>query len=208
MIFKKLNLKFIFISIICLIVLIGLGFGFFCFVKKSKYNILPYEKVEFSNHKRYLEEQIKVLEILKKDDIASLIVTNPTPLNQQIVGCGHIYPSDIYIYKIDLNNDHILDVIAFVAAGRYGGTLGQSTIFYIVDKKGNLHEVFGDVTHGDIAIYKNKKGYRDIGIVHIFTDNNETAGISLVKWNGKEYQFFNAENKPLTKQYEEVFRHE
>jgi len=206
---KKLNRKLIIWGIPCLICLLIICYGLFHYFEKSKYNNLPYEKVKFSNTK-YPKEQQKALKILTKEEELEELYKNASKdseLNEEYVDKHfRVHLDDLFISKIDLNNDKILDVMVLNAHASFSGTLGQSTVFYIIDKNSNWKNVLSDVTHGDIAIFKKNFGYRNIGIVHICYTNNEKQGISLFKWDGKEYQFCGGQT--LTKQDQEVFKHE
>ena len=190
--------KTIFVCFFVLIFVVVLVIYFLYFFKP-----LPYEKVVFSNT-GCLKEQQKVMRILQeKFEDYDYLSTNDIPLKQQ--SSSKTYPSDVFICKIDLNNDKILDVVALISTSMFSGTLGSSTKIYLINKKGEWQNIISEATHGMIGIYKNK-GYRDIGLVHICNTNNEKEGISIFRWDGKAYQYIGS--KKLTIRDKEVFRND
>ena len=209
MIFKKFNLKFLCLSLIFLILLLGLGFSVFYYVKKSEYHNTPYEKAIFSNIK-YPKEQQKALEILNSkahfDELYRNIHSDYNRITKEgIIQQYKVQLKELYITKIDLNNDKILDVIVLVKNKAYQGSIFYTVIFYIIDSKDQWRLVSEGLADEYIIIFKQThNGYRDIGFVSLTPYRDFDAGKAIYRYNGKEYDDF--EMQPLTQKDKEVFK--
>lgn len=211
MILKKFNLKLLYLSLISLILLLGLGFSIFYYVKKSEYNNTLYEKAIFSNIK-YPKEQQKALEILNSkahfDELYRNIHSDYNRITKEgIILQYKVLLKELYIAKIDLNNDKILDVIVLVKNKAYQGSIFYTVIFYIVDSKDNWRKVSEGLADEHIIIFKQThNGYRDIGFVSLTPYRDFDAGKTIYSYNGKEYDDDDFERQPLTQKDKEVFK--
>lgn len=198
---KKINLKLIIIIISFFVIFLLIIKCFSAIYFQYK---LPYEKIVFSNTKYQIERQ-KVIKLLQKEYFSGAFSTqNATNYQRKRLT---VYPDDLYISRIDLNNDKILDVIAFTKAGGFNGTLGGCTIFWVIDKNGQWHKVLNLITHELIIVFKQShSGFRDIAFMYFDNIGETKAGRSVWVWDGKKYDCIGL--RPLKKQDWEVFRDE
>lgn len=199
---KKLNIKLTIWGISCLIFLLILGCAIFHYLEKSKYNNVPYEKVVFSNTK-YPKEQQQVMELLKKEYSFENFSTKNIAYEKR--ARMTIYPEDIFISRINLNNDKILDVIVWVTGTEFNGTRGSPSLFYIIDEKGVWKKVLDVYSHNFIIIFnKMHYGLRDIAFMSFDNIGDQKAGRNIWTWNGKIYDRMGL--YPLQKIDWEVFK--
>lgn len=209
--FKLKMRQLIIWGISCLLFLLILGYAIFYYLEKAKYNNLPYEKVIFSNTK-YPKEQKKAFEILNSkahlDELYRNIYSNFNKIDEDyIIRYYKVNLNELYIDKIDLNNDKILDIIVFIKNEHYKGSIFYTVIFYIIDAKNNWTKISEGLADENIIIFKQThNGYRDIGFVSLAPYRDFNEGKSIWKYNGKEYDYEGF--LPLTKQDWEVFKYD
>ncbi|MBK8869466.1 MAG: hypothetical protein IPN19_00060 [Elusimicrobia bacterium] len=101
-------------------------------------------------------------------------------------------PQNIGIDKFDVNGDRILDVFVFDKNPWLGGSHGQATSIYLVDKHGGWKLIFDAVTYGELNILsKRTNGFYDLDVVG--QDNHMALHENIWKWNGIKYDFSKSE---------------
>ncbi len=133
-------------------------------------------KVHFSNEK-FPCERSHAMKILLKD---------LEPLPPGLMS----WPPEIGIFKYDLNSDGILDVLCYFVGSLLGGSGGNMTEVYLVDKQGRWRSVFSGCTVGEMDLYETKhRGLHDIAVLGLESRVRDIPTAHVYAWDGKRYKW-------------------
>ena len=163
-----------------------------------------YEIIVFSDT-RYPKEKKIVIKLLQKEYPFEDFSKENIPYGKQ--DNMITYPDSIYIGKVDLNNDNILDVVVSVRSIIFSGSHGNTVLFYLIDKNNNWKRIFEVTAYQCIAVLKKTHdGLRNIAFMSFYNGGDQKEGRIIWEWDGKEYQYKGID--PLEKKDWEVFKDE